>query len=571
MIQKISKIAFVSVLATLVSQLGFYYVSRMSSITRGPTLKNTAMFLLVAAAAEIFIYVFFEYVVKKYTFSALAINLIAVAFLAAVSIKSLACPVASSEGVPLFRYPSLAVILSVELAFSVKRPEKGNISFKLGIEHLFFVAALALGTVLCVAAPASTLLCYDDGEHYGEALFISEGIYPVVSKADLEEIYMETGFARSGASREDNDSSLNGNDKDYIILAVKDAYAPKKMGLLGGVIGLWTGRLFNLSFTQTFVAGKLGILFVYSLIMVFAVKRLKSGKLFLALCALIPSSLFLAANYSCDPWLIAFFSLGFAYFFGALQRPEEKLSTREMIIMLGAILVGCLPKMPYSFLALLFLLMPREKFENEKQRKMFLTGVVLTFALPYIYTFCTGLMVGDIKDSHLDESANVSGYGQISYMLSHIRESVSVVLRCTARMFSGASVNLYLTDYAFLGSDKTLCWAVLLALAAVAFTDNSDCGSLIGNRVYIRVCGWIAGFLQILAISAMFYIVFTPVGADIVLGCQPRYMLPLVFPLLMLLFNGWIPEIKKGRNVYISLVFVFAVCANVHCMVKFLP
>ena len=53
------------------------------------------------------------------------------------------------------------------------------------------------------------------------------------------------------------------------------------------------------------------------------------------------------------------------------------------------------------------------------------------------------------------------------------------------------------------------------------------------------------------------YIAFTPVGSGTVNGCQPRYILPLFYPALMMFgFSG--THNQANRKIYNGLLFALA-------------
>ena len=70
--------------------------------------------------------------------------------------------------------------------------------------------------------------------------------------------------------------------------------------------------------------GRFTGLTAYAIIGYFAIRRLKSGKMILAMALMMPSSVFLAVNYSYDPGVIAGILISCAYWIAQWQEREKK-------------------------------------------------------------------------------------------------------------------------------------------------------------------------------------------------------------------------------------------------------
>ena len=256
-----------------------------------------------------------------------------------------------------------------------KRPERG-----------LLVLLAAAGVMLCAFTPLYTHVSWDDHIHYDRAVATSYLIDPEYTLGDaalvgrayddvarfareperagwidpfdvqrLQQHYAridELGAATEGAVRLDGAVTLRGVG---IVEYYTVAYIP-------AAVGLWTARLLALSTTQGFLLGRLATFACYALLAYFACKRLKSGKMVLAACAMVPTAVFLASGYSYDFWLIGFLMLGFSLFVGELQRPDEPLRWRWFLLMVAAFLLGLGPKAVYVPIAAMLLFMPRSKF-----------------------------------------------------------------------------------------------------------------------------------------------------------------------------------------------------------------
>lgn len=121
-----------------------------------------------------------------------------------------------------------------------------------------------------------------------------------------------------------------------------DVYRRMGYYLPGAVIFL--GRLLRLPFVSVFLLGKTSILLCYVALVRVAIKRLKTGKMILATIALFPTGVFLASNYSCDSWITAWVMVGMSYFFAQLQEPDQPLTVKDTIIIMGSLVLGPWPE-----------------------------------------------------------------------------------------------------------------------------------------------------------------------------------------------------------------------------------
>ncbi len=137
-------------------------------------------------------------------------------------------------------------------------------------------------------------------------------------------------------------------------------------------IGILLGRGIGLSYAGVFNLGRFCNLLMYTILIALAIKRVQYGKVLISTIGLIPTTIFMASCYSYDPWVIGFTILGFSYFFAELQN-DEFLEIKNMIIMIGTLTLGCVPKAIYF--PLLFL--PKKKIKDSKQRKWYYTLVIL--------------------------------------------------------------------------------------------------------------------------------------------------------------------------------------------------
>lgn len=556
--------------ATLLCQLGYALTCiPTGSVMHMPTVKSTAVVAIVSFIMAIGLKVLLEYVLDYGPHVACGVLMTAV-FLFVLTALSFANPVVASDGRIAFRYPTLAAMafseLSVELLCRKVKPVFGL--RKLDIHEpadVFLLIAGVVGIALCIILPHETALNFDDESHYKESVIYSQGLYTVTNDADSRMFYYfwdnEMGITQK--DRAASDTVLNSQDTDGSLYmeANKGAYHPRKTGFMGTAAGLWLGNALGLKATARVVIARIGNMLLYVLIMSLAIRRLKSGKILLFLAGICPYMVYSTACFNYDAWIMAFFCLGYAYYFGALQRPDEVLSAKEKIVMIGSIAIGCLPKIPYAVLLLTLYFMPKSKFEDEKQKKRYYFGLTAAIAAMFIFALMDAFAFTDPIDPRANENGDISGYGQVMFILTHLGVYLKILL---GFLFEGYVFNHgYLSTFVYLGSTGTSA-LILAGMALAALTDSSGFST---GRIGTRAAGILVLLLTLMAAATSMYIVFTPVGAASINGVQTRYMVQLLFPFFMFALNGWF-KWNPPRKLYNAVFYLFGTGILVYNIVE---
>lgn len=321
--------------------------------------------------------------------------------------------------------------------------------------------------------------------------------------------------------------------------------------------------LLGLPFSFKFIAARLVYAVIYSFVLYAGMRQLRSGKMIFAAVALFPTMLFLAANYSYDYWVNAFVMTGVAYLVGMLQRPGEKVTAHKAALMIGAFVIGLGPKAIYFPMILLCLLVPKSCFASARQSRLFRAAVVAamlfvlaSFAIPYF--FVSGPGVGDTRGG-----SDVNSMEQIKFILSNPVEYAGICLSFLGQYLSLPDSQGYIIFYAYLGFCSPLVWvAILLITAFVTVTDKAPCDRAV-NRWQSRVLVTVLSFITLVLVATSLYVSFTPVASPTVAGCQPRYILPLVFAFLVFIGPRMIEKLPTGGGPrYNSLVMASMVALN---------
>lgn len=351
-----------------------------------------------------------------------------------------------------------------------------------------------------------------------------------------------------------------GESGNWVHGSWRDLY--KRIASLPASVLYFFFTLLGLPFSAKFIATRLVYALIYSIVLYVGMRRLKSGKMIFAVVSLFPTMLFLASNYSYDYWVNAFMMTGIAYLVGTLQRPDEKMTLRNAALMVGAFVIGLGPKAIYFPMILLCLLVPKARFATARQSRWFRAAVVgatlfvlASFAIPYFIV--SGPGVGDTRGG-----SDVNSMEQIKFILSNPAEYAGICLSFLGQYLSIPESQGYISFYAYLGFCSPWVWAaILLVTAFVTVTDKAPCDAAV-NTWKSRVLVTGLSFATLVLVATSLYVSFTAVASPTVAGCQPRYILPLVFAFLVFVGPRKMTRMPAGGGIYNSLVMASMVTLN---------
>ena len=427
----------------------------------------------------------------------------------------------------------------------------------------FAVVAFSAGCSIIAAFPVSNMMSWDDQIHYQHAVGISYVVDEETTASDralfppLDRI--EPGFAvNAGFNRFPIDShqtwfafqvalferELNeradaasvrvtpGLSEDVTSVSVL-AHAP-------AAAGLWLGRLLHLPFTATFVLGRLFNLAVYCAIGYAAIRLIPCKKLLLAVLLLLPLNVFVASNYSYDYWVTALTALGIALFVREYGK-EGAPDLRVVAASFGVLVLAFAPKAVYfPILGIVFLLLFSRRISGRAARRAVAcaVGAVLVLGLVMMLPLLFSA-TGDVSDVRGGDGVNSSK--QIAFILADVPRFLGIVAHFLVHEYLPIPIveNHYLS-FAFF-SDLVTVAPYLVGftsafIGAVALLDS--------DRTSMRLVSWpgrlwmsFAAVATLYLICTALYISYTAVGAGTVAGVQPRYLVPLLIPAMLFIFN----------------------------------
>lgn len=468
----------------------------------------------------------------------------------------------------LFVFFSLATVV---LHFGFK-----SFSYEFAVMFMILVA----GSSIILAVPISNLFSWDDEIHYSNALNLSYFSDVELSSSDIMLIRLvdeqEGHTLDASMNRLPVDASLTWRDAEIAALKDEldagfvrgpiqvhegispDAFSYTSLGYLPSAAGLWLGRLLHMPLSSIFMLGRLGNLVSYALVCYFAIRLIPCKKYLMGTLALLPTSVFMAANFAYDPWVISFGFLSIALIVRTLSS-NERLNGHVAFAIALSFLLGLAPKAVYFPLIGLMFLIPADQLSPKVRHAFYLFVVVLglivvaSFLVPLVVS--NGGGAGDIRGGE-----GVNSSEQVRYILHNPGAYASTMINflftgyLTPESFGSATIHwAYLSDLSV--SLPGSAYVVLTFVLLVALFDSD---SVSKKLVTVRGALWTL-FLEgvaIIGICTALYLSFTPVALDWINGVQPRYLLPLLFSLFVFVLNVPI-EWKWGKHL-VPAVALFA-------------
>ena len=420
-------------------------------------------------------------------------------------------------------------------------------------ENLYLVIVLCMGLMFAWSNSVRTV-GWDTGVHYRNALAFS-GLQGDVEMSESDVMFVEHGPDVIG--RDDSLQAINNheNDLDSHDFGVADTirgprdfrwfltnieYAPYALvNVVCTVLGV--------SFARKIVLMRAcGVVF-YSFVSYLGMRKLRERKMLYACIALLPTSVFLAAELGYSYWLFSLCLYGFGMLLG-MRQGSVPVNALTLIKMLGALLLGILPRVVYFPLMFMCLLIPTERFSSVRTARVYRTVLVgsalVTFAIWLVPRLMSGFGTGDSRGG-----SNISPSAQISYILSHPVEYARTFVRFVfpplvmegggpdvegtnliGGFLSPAASPGLLANYGYLPRTHwvytAIIWILLLTTTLTDKWREHRQGALPGVLALVLTSG-----IFVMIVTAL-YFDFTPVGLGEIHGVQRRYLIPLLFPLL---------------------------------------
>lgn len=327
------------------------------------------------------------------------------------------------------------------------------------------------------------------------------------------------------------------------------------------ILGVTAGRLIGLNGITTLYAGRFFMMFVYLIFAFFAIKRVPVGKAAMFIVVLSPMFIQQSCSYSYDAMPIELTTLFVAELFSVLYE-DRKMRKRDIIILsaLAFVIASCKAG-TYIPECLLLFLIPKEKYESEKQcRRMrigFLVVMILGFlinSIPYL------MMVLGVTEAttELQQYSNSLNCYTVSDVLFNPGNTVRVLITTFLQYIDFYFEGSFAGPLGWLNIGINPMWGYLMAgLMLLGVTAVKDEPEYITKKQRV----WIAlAFLATVAmVTAAMFVSWTGKGSTTISGIQGRYFTPILF-YFFFLFRG--KFIKIAHNVDNAIMY-FGIALNV--------
>jgi uncharacterized membrane protein len=402
-------------------------------------------------------------------------------------------------------------------------------------EQLFLVSAALVGTIMLLLNPFPHPL--DEPAHFVKAYALSRGQL-VAETRDGQVGYAVPGgvydLLVDGLSLDDGLGLIAKQNPD---LAVAKQFSASPGKYTAGILifnyipqaaGIWLGRILGLPAIWIVLLGRLANFGFYIWFIYLAIKRIPVGKSILLSCALLPMAVFISASFSTDPLLIAASFLFVAICLDYLYRPEDRLVTWPDLVLLfvAALLIISVKNLGYSVICLAFFLIPRTCFKKGWYWKTVVAASLLVLAVIVLYFYYNRFA------SPEDRNGAVSVGRQIASILADPLTFLKILVydrffHHLITMLVGYTSNVF---------SSTIAQMLPVGLVLIALLDRrpKPLPERLGRQSGIYLV--FAALFVYGIVSLALYLGFTPVGARAFDGIQPRYFLPIL-PLVLLLVN----------------------------------
>lgn len=335
------------------------------------------------------------------------------------------------------------------------------------------------------------------------------------------------------------------------------------------------GRMAGLTFSNVYMLGRLGNLFLYVILGALAIRLSQKRKIVAAAVLMFPTSVFQASMYTYDGIIVAMLTLAGVLLANEVQRKTEKHSMAAVLGIIGLILLPSLIKPVYLPLLLFLLLLKKNR--NRKITILFtgvLVAVVVVIMLMILLPSILAALDGDLMYGADIRGGETGVMAQLLSMVSHPLESIRLLVHqmltmdnfrnlALAGMDDYLPTNLMLLNLGNLGCIKDEWSLILIPLLLLIFLVSPEKW----EHDDTHKVKWISACSLLLCITAIWgamYLFFTPVGASTIGGVQARYFIPLLFPIGFLLWNNRIElhvrEVTYHKMVLYGVLLLMGQC-----------
>lgn len=323
-----------------------------------------------------------------------------------------------------FKELLIILVLLIEGIFSI-------IYFKKNYENLHkiaFTIILIFGITCLLLTPI--FIVNDEAEHFFRVDSVSEGVL-IPEFNNVTKNYTVTQTSKDLGENEGKiitflDSSATSTPINNSPAQVNKIFAQNPFyGYLVSAIGLKLAKILNLTEMFGLWLARFFNLLIYATFAYIAIKKTPILKMPLLICSCIPLAIYQASSVSIDGFVYGISLIIIGYFLYLYKSDSKSINLKNITIFFSLITLLSLIKPNYVIFGFLILLIPKDKYENEKYFLISLLGIILTLIITGVYAkFYSIDSLNNSIRSYSFEQHGTNPYGQIQYISTHIKETI---------------------------------------------------------------------------------------------------------------------------------------------------
>jgi len=446
---------------------------------------------------------------------------------------------------------------------------------KIPLEYFFLVIGLFFGMKLVFINPPWQT--NDEDRHFYNSWYYANGYFKPDSRGKkignpmptklLQTVQGFQGIPFNDQSKISKQTLENLKEVIYdesdTVFYSNPNYSTNPVGYIPNIIGVKLGEFYKKNPIIVQWWSRAFGLFVYLIIVFFAIRITPVYKNVLMLVTLAPMSLYQAASVTYDTLCNAATFLIMALIIKWLLQ-KEKITTREVSLFCLAFVMQVFSKAAYFFIPFLILMIPSEKFSFSYPKIKFVALSVAIIMLPkftwaaYINSFHFQGGTPFQNDFLFNPSQNLAFHlknisGMISDLLANVlTQGKDWITGCIGRF-----------GYSYTPLPESLVFVYVIVLFGMASIDHDGSVKL---KPMQRGISALVLLVSLGALIVGLYLSFSPVGASVMFGVQGRYFIPIL-PLLLFQLFGTIPNNAKK---YLPLITILITILILYKTVSFI-
>lgn len=236
---------------------------------------------------------------------------------------------------------------------------------------------------------------------------------------------------------------------------------------------------------------------------------------------------------------------------------EEKFERKYFLLLV--ILSFLLGNLKAGYFAVLFLIfaIPDNKFDNKKQKWIYIIGILLPCVLFTVITYITA--------AKTVVSNGILPYYEISFILQHPVKTMEIYINT----FMESSFHLFINGLiSGFGWYTHYAKNFLVSIAGVIFIILIFASNERVNKKFQIISGIAFGIICIFVFTSLF-LGWTQIGSLMISGLQPRYFIIAMLCLAIAIQNKYLRFSVKYKNIFYALSSFFILCVGIFTIFEF--